>query len=190
MTADGQPRRVPERAHERANEHWVSEEPFTPEITVALTPEQEKFYSASQWQLMWWRFRRHKIAMLALWVLGIFYGSILITEILAPYSMHTRNPAMIHAPPQGVRIFHEGALRAPFTYGVKMTLDMTTLQRRYETDTTQVYPIRFFCAGDSYLFWAASIWSVRATAAAFTCSAPTVWAAICCRGFSTAPGYR
>ena len=133
--------------------HWVNPEPFEVEAATALTPEQEKFYSASQWQLMWWRFRRHKIAMVALWVLAVFYGSIVITEFLAPYNVDTRNPNMIHAPPQGVHIFHEGSLSLPFTYGVKMSLDMQTLKRIYEVDTSKRYTIRFFCQGDDYNFW-------------------------------------
>lgn len=132
---------------------WVNPEPFEVEKSAQLTPEQERFYSASQWQLMWWRFRRHRIAMVALWVLGLFYGSILITEFLAPYNVDTRNQAMIHAPPQAVHILHEGALQWPFTYGVKSTLDLTTLKRNYEADTSQIYPLRFFCLGDDYQFW-------------------------------------
>ena len=135
------------------NDRWVNAEPFEIEAAAPLTPEQDRVYSASQWQLMWWRFKRHRIAMLALWVLGVMYGSILITEFLAPYSVDSRNPNMIHAPPQAIHIFHEGALHWPFTYGVKSTLDMTTLKRGYEPDTEKLYPIRFFCRGDDYRFW-------------------------------------
>lgn len=135
------------------SDHWVNPEPFEVEANAALTPEQERFYSASQWQLMWWRFKRHKIAMVALWVLGLFYGSILITEFLAPYNVDTRNSNLIHSPPQAVHIFDDGALRWPFTYGIKSTLDMTTLKRSYEPDTEKVYELRYFCTGDSYKFW-------------------------------------
>lgn len=132
---------------------WVNPEPFEVAVAVPLTPEQERFYSASQWQLMWWRFKRHKIAMFSLWVLAFFYGSILITEVLAPYNVDTRNSFLIHAPPQGVHIMHEGELRMPFTYGIKSTRDMTTLKMIYETDQSTTHPLRFFCLGDPYRFW-------------------------------------
>ncbi|MDG2270489.1 MAG: ABC transporter permease, partial [Alphaproteobacteria bacterium] len=48
--------------------HFISEEPFDPDVEVVLTEEQEKYYMAGQWQLMWWKLRRHKIAVAA----GIF----------------------------------------------------------------------------------------------------------------------
>ena len=44
-------------------EHYVSPEPFEPLATEKLTPEQERFYRESQWKIMWWKFRRHRIAV-------------------------------------------------------------------------------------------------------------------------------
>ena len=38
-------------------EHFVSTEPFDPYSIEALTPEQERFYLASQWRMMWWRLK-------------------------------------------------------------------------------------------------------------------------------------
>ena len=135
--------------------HWVSPEPFEVDDEPPLTPEQEKFYTASQWQLMWWRFKRHKVAMISMWVLVVLYASTLITEIIAPYSQHTRNPNTIHAPPQGIHIFHDGEIHWPFTYGYEMELDMTTLQRLYKADESSIHELRFFCFSDSYEFWGA-----------------------------------
>ena len=53
-------------------EHYVSREPWDPYAAEALTPEQERFYRASQWQIMWWKFRRHRIAVAAAIVLAAF----------------------------------------------------------------------------------------------------------------------
>ena len=44
--------------------HWVNKEPFDPYSVEALSPEQERFYMASQWQMMWWKLKRHHIAWL------------------------------------------------------------------------------------------------------------------------------
>ena len=41
----------------------TSPAPFDPYVAETLTPEQEQFYIASQWRLMWWRFRRHRLAV-------------------------------------------------------------------------------------------------------------------------------
>ena len=90
---------------ERVLEHWVSREPFNPYSIEAMTPEQERFYRASQWQMMWWKFRRHKIAVLAGWILLLFYASILVSEVLAPYNLQTRDAKHIYAPPQLIHLF-------------------------------------------------------------------------------------
>ena len=72
-------------------EHFVSKDPFNPREVEELTPEQEKFYFASQWRMMWWRLKRHKMAVAAGSVLAFLYLSILISEFLAPYALPTRH---------------------------------------------------------------------------------------------------
>ena len=134
-------------------EHYVSTAPFDPYATEWLTPEQERFYRASQWKIMWWKFRRHRIAVISAVVLILFYASTLVSEILAPYHLHTRNAKQIYAPPQELRLFHEGRFVGPFVYGNNMRLDMETLRREYTPDPNQVHRVRFFCLGDEYLFW-------------------------------------
>jgi peptide/nickel transport system permease protein len=132
---------------------FVDQAPFDPYETDRLTPEQERFYTASQWQLMWWKFKRHKLAMLSGVVLLLFYASTVITEIIAPYDLHTRNPRFIHAPPQALHLFHDGRLVGPFVYGYSFQLNLQTLKREYTVDTSDVQRLRFFCRGDSYRFW-------------------------------------
>jgi peptide/nickel transport system permease protein len=63
----GAPVPAPERAQRMsaADEptlHYVSPAPFDPYSVDVMTPEQERFYRASQWKLMWMRFRRHRVA--------------------------------------------------------------------------------------------------------------------------------
>ncbi|MFO1036152.1 MAG: ABC transporter permease [Geminicoccaceae bacterium] len=132
---------------------YVDAAPFDPYETEKLTPEQERFYTASQWQLMWWRFKRHKLAVVSGAIILLFYVSIIITEFLAPYNLHTRNSKYIYAPPQWVHLFHEGSFVGPFVYGYTQKLDMNTLKRLYAPDESQVQPLRFFCRGDKYKFW-------------------------------------
>jgi len=134
-------------------EHFVSSEPFEPYAAEQLTPAQERFYRASQWQIMWWKFRRHRIAVIAGAILLAFYASILVSEILAPYNLHTRDTRHIYAPPQPLHFFHDGSFVGPFVYGYKMELDLTSLKRVYTDDPAQVHRVRFFCLGDEYRFW-------------------------------------
>jgi peptide/nickel transport system permease protein len=134
-------------------EHYVSSAPFEPYAAETLTPEQERFYRASQWKIMWWKFRRHRVAVVSALVLLAFYASTLVSELVAPYHLHTRNAKQIYAPPQELNFFHEGRFVGPFVYGYSMRLDMETLRRDYTPDPKQVHPVRFFCLGDEYKFW-------------------------------------
>jgi len=133
--------------------HFSSSAPFEHAAAGRLTPEQERFYLASQWRLMWWRFRRHRLAVISAVVLLIAYGSILISEFLAPYGLHSRHVDYIFAPPQSVHFFHEGSFKGPFVYGTNYRLNMENLQRIYTEDTSRIYKLRLFCRGDAYEFW-------------------------------------
>lgn len=133
--------------------HYVSTAPFDPHSVDVMTEEQTRVFQASQTRLMWWKFKKHRIALFSLYFLGLLYAMITVVEFLAPYNLHTRNVDFIHSPPQGIHFFHDGAFVGPFVYGRTMTLDMDTLRRVYVDDVNKVEKIRFFCSGDSYRFW-------------------------------------
>ena len=134
-------------------EHFVSTAPFDPASAARLTPEQERFYLASQWLLMWWKFKRHRVAVVSGIILLAMYASTLATEMLVPYNLHTRHTDFIYASPQSVHWVHDGGFVGPFVYKLKKTLNMETLRRDYTEDTSRPYPVRFFCSGDPYAFW-------------------------------------
>lgn len=134
-------------------QHYVNPEPFDPYAIDKITPAQERIYQAKPFQLMVWRFRRHRLAVVSLIFLAFAYATTLVTEMLAPYGLTTRNIEHILAPPQGIHLFHEGRFVGPFTYGLDYTLDMDNLVRVYTPNRERVEPLRFFCRGDSYRFW-------------------------------------
>jgi len=133
--------------------HFVSTAPFDPYAGDTLTPEQERLYMAGQWRMMWYRFRRHRIAVVSGAFVLAMYLSILVSELLAPYDLHSRHTDHIYAPPQTVHLFHEGRFVGPFVYGLTYRLNMENLRREYAEDTSQVHPIRFLCLGEEYTFW-------------------------------------
>lgn len=134
-----------------ASEHFVSSAPFDPYLVE--TGKDQASSHASQFRLTWWRFCRHKLALISGILLLSAYLMVIVVEFLAPYNVHSRNVDYIYAPPQQVRLFHEGSFIGPFVYGRTMTLDMNTLRRVYTDDTAEVQRLRFFCHGDRYRFW-------------------------------------
>jgi peptide/nickel transport system permease protein len=142
-------------------QHFVSDAPFDPYAVERMSPDQERYFLASQWRMMWWKLRRHRLAVVSGVILIIMYLSILITEIIAPYALETRNTRFLYAPPQSVHLFHEGEFVGPFTYGLRFQLNMQTLKREYSEDRTRVHPISFFCRADTYEFWGLVEWDVH-----------------------------
>jgi len=134
-------------------QHYVSTAPLDLQSVEAMTPEQSKVFQASQLRLMWWKFRKHRLALVSGIFLAVLYFGILICEFLAPYNLHTRNMDYIYAPPQQVHLFHNGEFIGPFVYGRQMMLDMDTLKRNYVDNQDDVQRLRFFCKADSYEFW-------------------------------------
>lgn len=133
--------------------HYVSPAPFDPRSAEAMTDDQSRIYLASQWRLMWWKFRRHRLAFYSGIFLAAMYLMILASEFLAPYNLHTRNVEFIHSPPQRVHLFRDGAFVGPFVHGRDRSLDMDALKRVYTDNRDKVQPIRFLCRGDPYEFW-------------------------------------
>ncbi|MDB5552798.1 MAG: ABC-type dipeptide/oligopeptide/nickel transport system, permease component [Rhizobium sp.] len=133
--------------------HYVSDAPFDPYSIEVMTAQQERVFKASQLTLMWWKFKRHRLAVVSAVFLLLLYFVVAIVEFLAPYNLHTRNVDFIHTAPQAIHLFDKGEFVGPFVYGRDMTLDMDTLKRVYTDNPEKVEPLRFFCSGDPYKFW-------------------------------------
>lgn len=114
----------------------------------------EKIYIASPIVMTWWKFRKHKLAVVSLFVLIGIYLVGAFCEFLAPGDPLMINSDLIHMPPQTIRF--EGtagfSLR-PFVNGYKIGFDKKTLARRYEVDPALEYPIYFLTHGTPYKMW-------------------------------------
>ncbi len=113
--------------------------------------KQEQYFVASQWQLMWWKFIKHKLATIAWPVLIVLYVSAILADFLSPHLPDRRFTDYKEAPPQAIR-FHdaEGGFQAPFVYDVKRETDEKTFRRTFVVDTSTKFPVRFFAHGEPY----------------------------------------
>lgn len=126
--------------------------PTTPahEPAPLALPEQ-RIFVASQWQLMWWRFRKHRLAMVSGVIVIGFYLVVLGADFLA-YADPDRSEAQRSLmPPQRVYFF-DGWRFAPHVHGFKGARDPNTFKRVYVADPTQKVPVRFFAEGFEYRF--------------------------------------
>jgi peptide/nickel transport system permease protein len=116
--------------------------------------KDEAFYRAGQWQLVWWKFRRHRLAQVAMVVLSVFYVIAIFAEFVSPLDPHKRYKNNTEQPPAAIRIVDmQGRLNAPFVYGVIRERDPITFRPKYIEDNSVAYPIRFFVRGDPVKMW-------------------------------------
>lgn len=113
--------------------------------------KEAKVFVATQWQLIWWRFRRHTLAMVSAVVITLIYLTALLVEFLAPFSPDVTNSKYLYAPPQTLH-FYDPATRtvAPYVYGIKSTIDSTANRRIFSTDFKKKIPIRLFAKSEPY----------------------------------------
>lgn len=112
----------------------------------------EAYYLASQRQLVWRKFRRHRLAMSSLVVIIFLYSLAVFAEFYTINDYQKRHVAYAKAPPQALHFVDaDGNFHlSPFIYQLKQELDMETLRRNYTEDTSQRYHIKFFVQGLPY----------------------------------------
>lgn len=122
---------------------------------AAVIDEEQGMAFASQWRLMWIRFRRHRLAMVGGVVLGVLYFGAIFCEILSPLTPGQRHREYVHCPPQEIRFIDaEGDFHLrPFIYAVQRRTDVGEWQRQYEVNTSVMFPIEFFTRGAPYELW-------------------------------------
>ncbi len=141
----------------------ADEELALPEQEVAPGQEEvlgpaateTKVAVASQWQLMRWKFKRHKLAVVSLWIIGFLYFVALFVEFLAPADPERVAERYKYLSPRGLAFINQDgnfSLR-PGVYGLTATRNPETLRVTYTEDKTKWYPIHFFVRGDPYKMW-------------------------------------
>lgn len=124
------------------------------ETAAKADEKDESFYRAGQWQLVWWKFRRHKLAQLAMVVLSIFYIIAIFAEFIAPYDPQKRFKDFTSMPPIHMHLVDaQGSFHLPFVYALKRERDPITLLPVYKEDTSAPYPVVLFVPGDEYKMW-------------------------------------
>lgn len=112
----------------------------------------DRISMATQWQLMWWRFRKHRGAMVAAVIIGIFYAIVLFADFFA-YSAPLQSDAQLGLlPPQPI-IFYDGDEFRPHVLGLSGKRDPKTFKRVYQPDPERKMYLTLFAEGYPYKLW-------------------------------------
>ena len=117
-----------------------------------LAPEKEdKIWVASNAQLMWWKFLRHKLAVVSLGVIVAFYLVAALCEFVAPYDPQAKFAKYKFSPPSRIRLVDaNGNWHLPFINQTTRELDMVTARSIYIVDESVLYPVQFFVRSNEY----------------------------------------
>ena len=113
-----------------------------------LTADEARF-AASQWVMIWRRFRRNKAAILGAVIVSLYYLVALFGDFVAPYALTTRFTQQAYLPPQPIHFFDNGQFH-PYVYGIESRYN-ENLQRVHVATDEKIY-LQFFAHGDSYKF--------------------------------------
>lgn len=113
----------------------------------------DRFYYATQWELIWWRFKKHKLAVVALVGLIVLYLVALFADFVAPYLPQTRFQGQQQQPPTTIYFMRDGQLSRPFIYPTTRKADPKTFKFIFVPDTSNPVYIQFFVRGEPYKLW-------------------------------------
>lgn len=134
-----------------ANEILEQPEFIAPSVPPFPVTEDDapRVVIASQWQLMWWKFRRHKLAMISLIVIVGMYVVAFFAGFFAPQATDSYQRRYTQSPPMTIQWFDNGQF-APFVYGYDLETDPRTYARNFTLDEETKIPLGFFVRGDEY----------------------------------------
>ncbi|QQM29812.1 ABC transporter permease [Martelella lutilitoris] len=140
--------------HEPTHHHGLDRPAITP-LKKGVTSDTDA--AAGQWTLIWHKFAKDRLAIIAgivilsLYLIGIF------AEFLAPNLAQSARPQYSYAPPQTISFFVEdenGDRKfLPHVKGYSVTVDQASLRRSFVVDDSKVVPIGFFVRGPEYKMW-------------------------------------
>jgi peptide/nickel transport system permease protein len=126
-----------------------AEQAVASEGLFVANQEEERISIASNWTLVWWRFRKNKLAIVSTLILLFLVIVVLFPQFFATVDPEQTDAKLAFIPVQRIHWLDEGKLR-PWVPGVVGKRDPVTLRMKWATDETQKIYIKFFTHGFSY----------------------------------------
>lgn len=120
---------------------------------IDMSPDAQ----ASQWRLTWKAFRRHRLALVSLVIVLLFYLIGAFAEFFAPFDPEATSSKHIYHPPQAVHFIdwqEDGSwVIRPYVQGMLVKRDPISLSATYEVDPGRKIYLSFFGQGQPYTMW-------------------------------------
>ncbi|PYN80954.1 MAG: peptide ABC transporter permease [Candidatus Rokuibacteriota bacterium] len=115
------------------------------------TPDtaEDRVSVASNWRLVWWRFRKHRLALLSALLLLALYVVVLCPDFFSTQDPEATDARLAFIPLQRLHVL-DGGRPSPWVPDVVGKRNPTTLRMEWRVDESRKIPVRFFVTGYSY----------------------------------------
>jgi len=118
---------------------------------VPLTTEAEtRVAVATQRQLIWWRFKKHRLAVISAAIVLAFYMVTAFADTIAYSEPFDSQAARSYIPPQPIHWFDAGGHFHPQVYALKGKRDPRTFKLSYAPDASDPRDLALFAHGYAY----------------------------------------
>jgi peptide/nickel transport system permease protein len=117
---------------------------------IVVPPDKaEAIYIAPNWKLVWWRFKKHRLAVFCAGIVSIIVIVALFPDFFSLQDPQLTSATQSFIPVQRLRFFSEDGF-SPFVYGIEGARNAKTLRMEWQIDESKRLPVRFFAHGYPY----------------------------------------
>src|ERR1700733_1611070 len=117
--------------------------------TQVMSAAEDRIAVASNWTLVWWRFRKHHLALFSAGVLACLYLVVLCPDFFSTQSAEQTDARQAFIPVQILHFLDEGGVN-PWVPAIVGKRNPVTLRMEWTTDAQRKVRVSFFTRGASY----------------------------------------
>ena len=121
-----------------------------PSKAIIATEKEAQVYVAPQWKLVWWKFRKHKLALVSGVIVILIYLVAILVEALSPFPPGKTDSKFLYAPPQNLHFFDKQGRFGLYVNGYTSKIEPVALRRVFVVDPSSEIPVGFFVEGYEY----------------------------------------
>ena len=121
------------------------------DAATSMSAAEERISVASNWTLVWWRFRKHKLALASAAVLALLYAIVLCPDFFSTQDPERTDARQAFIPIQTIHLFDEGRW-APWVPAAVGKRNPVTLRMEWCVDPNRKVRVGFFVSGPEYRF--------------------------------------
>src|SRR5450432_1685553 len=110
---------------------------------------EDRVAVASNWRLVWWRLRRHHLAMASAGLLIFLYIIVLVPDFFSTQAPERTDARQAFIPVQMVHLFDDGAI-SPWVPTIVGKRHPVTLRMEWVADPEKKVRVHFFAPGYSW----------------------------------------